>query len=131
MKNKLKFLIFLPVFVLGANMLYLSSLTEFSKVNIAVQGYDPRDLFAGNYMYLQLDWDKTDCAQFENQVCPKENFNDTYNFYINKEYSADLEKAVVTNDVNLVFSYQKGFEPIIVDLTVDGVSYKKYIENIK
>lgn len=123
-------LLFLPVAALGAYMVYLSGLANFARVEIAVTGYDPRDLFAGHYMNLRLDWAKTDCKQFVDGNCPIADFKGFYNFYVKKEQATDLEKAVIKNDMKLIFSYQKGFEPMIVDLTVDGVSYKQYLEGL-
>lgn len=133
MKNKIvAALLFFPAVVLGVYMLWLQGMTDFKRVEIAVSGYDPRDFFAGNYMNLQLDWDKTDCGQFENGVCPKEDFGEFYNFYIRQKNSYRLAYKVNAGSVKLVFSYEHGFEPMIVDLRVDGNSYINFVkENIK
>ena len=128
MKNKiLAALLFLPIVVLGSYMLYLHCLSNFKKVEVAVQGYDPKDFFSGHYMYLHLDWDKTDCAQFAGNVCPKKDFNENYTFYIKKEQSDKLTQKVNAGVVKLQFSYSHGFEPIVTDLFVDEKSFMEFV----
>ena len=124
MKNKLLFsLLFLPTVVLGAVMVYYVMMSRFQKVEVVVEGYDPKNFFSGYYMYLQPNWEKTDCMQFAESICPQEEFESRYNFYINTAQSAELSKAVNAGVVKLVFSYDKGKQPQIVDLLVDGISY--------
>ncbi|MDO4162305.1 MAG: hypothetical protein Q4D80_04810 [Pseudomonadota bacterium] len=121
-------LLFLPIIILSVQMLRLSYMTTFSKVEIAVRGYDPKDFFSGYYMRLQPDWQNTDCAQFENKECPVKDFKKVYDFYIRLEHSSKLSSALLSNkNVVLEFSYKTGYEPIITDLKVDGVSYKNFI----
>ena len=128
MKNKLVLgLLFLPVFVLGAMMAYYDYATHFSRVEVVVEGYDPKDFFSGFYMELQPAWDKTDCTQFEEQKCPQEAFKSRYKYFINRQHSNKLTSAVNAGVVKLVFSYAKGRTPYIVDLLVDGKSYMEYI----
>ena len=124
MKNKLLFsLFFLPTVVLGAVMVYYVMMSRFQRVEVVVEGYDPKNFFSGYYMYLQPNWEKTDCMQFVESICPQEEFESRYNFYINTAQSAELSKAVNAGVVKLVFSYDKGKRPQIVDLLVDGTSY--------
>lgn len=124
MKNKLLFsLLFLPTVVLGAVMVYYVMMSRFQRVEVVVEGYDPKNFFSGYYMYLQPNWEKTDCMQFAENICPQEEFETRYNFYINTAQSAELSKAVNAGVVKLVFSYDKGKRPQIVDLLVDGTSY--------
>lgn len=128
MKNKLLYsLLYVPALVLSGVMIYYTTESNFSKVEIAVQGYDPKDFFSGYYMNLQPDWEKTDCGQFENNVCPVREFRPVYNYYIRREQSAKLSQKVNAGDVKLVFSYAKGHMPMVVDLKVDGVSYLDYV----
>ena len=129
MKNKiLAALLFLPVLGLGFYMLWLQSMTDFKRVEIVVAGYDPRDFFAGNYMNLQLDWNNTDCSQFAQNTCPKKDFDRFYNFYIQQKNSASLTQKVNAGTVKLVFSYEHGYQPMIVDLLVDGKSYIDFVK---
>ena len=124
MKNKLLVgLLLLPVFGLGFYMLYLGTMTNFKRVEIAVEGYDPKDFFSGYYMNLRLDWASTDCKQFVGGKCPEEDFDKVYNFYMQQRNSDDLTRSVNAGTVKLVFSYEHGYQPIIVDLLVDGKSY--------
>lgn len=129
MKSKLLVpLLFLPVIVLSAIMLYYTAMCRLQKVEVVVEGYDPKNFFSGYYMNLQPNWLKTDCSQFADNVCPKEDFADHYNFYINVDHSAKLTEAVNSGVVKLVFSYDKGYRPLIVDLLVDGKSYFDFIK---
>ena len=128
MNNKiLASLLLFPIIVLAGNMLYLNYMSNFEKVEVAVQGYDPKDFFSGYYMYLRPDWEKTDCKQFADNVCPKDEFNSTYTFYIKREQSEKLTQKVNAGSVKLQFSYSKGFEPIITDLFVDGKSFMEFV----
>lgn len=130
MKNKLLYsLLYIPALVLSGVMIYYTTESNFSKVEIAVQGYDPKDFFSGYYMNLQPNWEKTDCSQFENNVCPVQEFRPVYNYYIRREQSAKLSQKVNAGDVKLVFSYAKGHMPMVVDLKVDGVSYLDYVKS--
>ena len=75
MKNKfVLMLLFLPVFVLGGVISYYDYATHFSRVEVVVEGYDPKDFLAGYYMELQPNWAKTDCTQFAEQKCPTKAF---------------------------------------------------------
>ena len=132
MKNKiLTSLLLLPVFVLAVCMLRLNYMSHFEKVEVAVQGYDPKDFFSGYYMYLRPDWEHTDCTQFADNVCPNSNFNNTYTFYIKREQSDKLTQKVNAGVAKLQFSYSAGFEPIITDLLIDGQSFMEFIEEKK
>ena len=44
------------------------------EVTVRIAGYDPRDLLSGHYIAYTIDWENTDCGQFENGICPKEAF---------------------------------------------------------
>ena len=75
-------LLFLPVLVLGGAMAYYDYATHFSRVEVVVEGYDPKDFFSGYFMELQPNWDKTDCTQFTEQKCPTKAFLPHYRYYI-------------------------------------------------
>jgi len=129
MKNKIfAALLFLPVLGMLFTVLWLQTMTNFKRVEIVVAGYDPRDFFSGNYMNLQLDWNSTDCSQFNDNVCPKDDFDKFYHFYIRQENSAELTKKVNAGNVKLIFSYEHGYNPMIVDLSVDGKSYIEFVK---
>ena len=129
MKNKiLMVLLFLPVLGLGFYMLWLQTMINFKRVEIVVAGYDPRDFFSGNYMNLQLNWNDTDCSQFTDNKCPKEDFDPFYHFYIQRRNSGVLTRKVNAGNAKLVFSYEHGHKPMIVDLLVDGKSYIDFVK---
>lgn len=129
MKNKIfAVLLFLPVLGMVLCVLWLKTMTNFSRVEIAVSGYDPRDFFSGNYMNLQLNWSDTDCSQFANDKCPVTDFDVFYHFYIQQKNSNTLTQKVNAGNVKLVFSYEHGYEPMIVDLLVDGKSYIDFVK---
>lgn len=119
---------FLPVLGMIFCMLWLKTMTNFSRVEIAVSGYDPRDFFSGNYMNLQLNWDGTDCSQFKDNKCPLKDFDRFYHFYIQQKNSNALTQKVNAGNVKLVFSYEHGYQPMIVDLLVDGKSYIEFVK---
>ena len=121
-------LLFVPVVILSVYMLRLTYLTHFEKVEIAVEGYDPKDFFSGYYVALQPNWQKTDCSQFVGNICPKAEFAEVYSFYTKENNARKLEKAVAAKNVVLEFSYQSGYKPLITDLKIDGVSYKDYLK---
>lgn len=121
-------LLFVPVVILTGYMMRLSGLAHFEKVEIAVKGYDPKDFFSGYYVALQPNWQRTDCSQFADKVCPQKEFEQVYSFYVKEDTAKKLEKAITAKNVVLVFSYQSGYKPLITDLKVDGVSYKDYLK---
>lgn len=122
-----------PIVLLGAVMSYHGFMASFDEVEIAATGYDPRDILAGHYLNLQLDWDKTDCAQFAGDLCPKGDFDRVYNFYISQQNAAALEKAAnnAENTVKLIFSYRQGQKPQLNNMKINGVSYKEFVKEQK
>lgn len=85
------------------------------KVTIAVSGYDPRDLLSGHYLNLRLDWDKTECKQFADNICPKERFKENYRYYLPEEEAKAAEKELFKQDTEafLEFSLPTKGEPLI------------------
>ena len=91
-------------------------------VKIKLRGYDPRDLLAGQYISYVLDWDATDCAQFAQGICPKDEFGsygkNRGRFYVPEHLAKLLEQDIQNsnNVAEMVFSYRPwpaaaGFEP--------------------
>ncbi len=95
-------------------MLYFPYISA-PKVTIAVSGYDPRDLLSGHYLNLRLNWDKTDCKQFADNVCPKERFKENYRYYLPAEEAKTAEKDIFEQGTNafLEFSFPAKSEPLI------------------
>lgn len=120
-------LVFLPVLIL---LLWVATIEiqihQGQEVVVRIKGYDPRDLLAGHYILYQLDWDNTDCSQFENEVCPTNAFEHTGRFYVSEKEAVAIEQQLRDNDVQaeIVFSYQRGFQPKALDLLLNGQSLR-------
>ena len=56
--NKTKILLFIPVFVLlGWTLSVQSMISQGEKLDLPVRGYDPRDILAGHYLSVSVDYD--------------------------------------------------------------------------
>ena len=112
-----------PILTLAGWVGFLQySLWHQPRVQIAVSGYDPRNLLSGHYLSLQLDWDKTDCRQFSGAVCPQERFRDRYVYYVPETDARALERLIAEGKhrIELRFAFPAEGEPRIVDLWLDG-----------
>ncbi|MCM1323589.1 MAG: GDYXXLXY domain-containing protein [Acetobacter sp.] len=124
-------LVFLPVFILLAWVATIEvQRHQGREVVVRLQGYDPRDLLSGHYILYQLDWDKTDCAQFENGVCPRAAFDRTGRFYVNENKAKALENVIrdKANKTEMLFSYRKGVKPLALRLLVNGKSWEEAVD---
>ncbi|MBR1946367.1 MAG: GDYXXLXY domain-containing protein [Alphaproteobacteria bacterium] len=55
---KTKILLFLPVFILlGWTLSVQSMISQGTKIDLPVRGYDPRDILAGHYLSVAVDYD--------------------------------------------------------------------------
>lgn len=129
----------LPILFLGIWGLYLSFLVNTGKdVILPVMGHDPRDLLSGHYITYLIDWDKVDCEQFENGMCPEDKFCtdagwvSQCRFYIPQEHAEALDKLFIKrNDEDLVFevvySYKKGFKATAKELLINGRPWREAI----
>lgn len=131
-----------PTLVLMVWALMLSiELHSGQEVTVRIKGYDPRSLLSGHYISYDIDWDKTDCSQFEKNVCPKEdfeslqsnNFNGVwhgrwgkqYKFYICEKDAQFLDREIRKTDnvAEIVYSYRAGKKPYALRLLVNGKSW--------
>ena len=56
--NKTKILFFIPVFILLGWVLFLQSMVSSGvKIELPIRGYDPRDILAGHYLSVEVDFD--------------------------------------------------------------------------
>ena len=56
--NKTKILLFIPVFVLvGWTLSVRAMISGGTKLDLPVRGYDPRDILAGHYLSVEVDYD--------------------------------------------------------------------------
>lgn len=118
-----------PVLVLG---IWLASLhydvVSSPKVYVAAAGYDPRDLLSGHYLNLKLLWDKTDCGQFPQAVCPQDRFERVYRFYVEEKSAAKLEKMINSRspDIKLEFAFPEKAAPVLRQMLIDGKIWSEW-----
>ena len=98
-------------------------------VKIKLRGYDPRDLLAGQYISYVLDWEATDCAQFAQGICPKDEFG-SYGKNRGREYVPEQLAKPLEHDIQnsnnvaeMVFSYRPGRPPQVLNLLVNGKTW--------
>ncbi len=132
MKNKLyilAFFILLPIVILASWSIVLQNAQMTPFVTIAVEGFDPRDLLSGRYIYLHLNWEKTDCKQFLNKICPREKFETAYRYYLPETDADKLEKLMLEKNpaLDLTFSYSKGETPRIQNLLINGIEWENWL----
>lgn len=105
------------------------------EVALRIKGYDPRSLLSGHYIQYQIDWENSDCGQFENGVCPRVEFNRAFfsgywgnsgRFYVSEKQAADLDRAVRSDDnvAEIVYSYRKGQKPYARRLLINGKTFE-------
>lgn len=127
-------LVFLPIIAL---LVWIATIEverhQGQKVIVRIRGYDPRDLLSGHYIQYSLDWDKTDCTQFENKVCPIFSFERTGRFYVPENKATELEHIIQdnTNEAAMLFSYRKGMKPLALNLFVNGKSWEMVVDKLK
>ena len=105
------------------------------EVKIRITGYDPRSILSGHYINYTIDWENTDCTQFENNTCPEKDFEKalyaqywgkTGRFYIAENQAEDLDEAVRSsqNVAEIIYSYQKGRRPYALRLLINGEDFQ-------
>ena len=109
-----------------------------TEVKVSITGYDPRDLLSGHYIQYQIDWKKTDCTQFENQVCPdtkyfckKARWGRQCRFYIPEKHAERLDKLFrdrnsSQDEFEIVYSYQPGRNAMAKQLLINGQDWTLY-----
>jgi len=131
----------LPLFCLMAWAVFLTYNRDTGvDIKVAVQGYDPRDLFSGRYIQYAIDWEKTDCRQFADGVCPQDEFcaeakwGRQCRFYIPEEYASTLDNLFALRNQNnlyfeVIYSYKQKTKPIAKQLLINGVDWREYLKN--
>jgi len=113
-----------------------------TEIKVAVMGYDPRDLLSGHYIRYSIDWNRTDCTQFPNGVCPEDEFckdarwGRECRFYIPEKNARELDRLFLkrnTTDMvfEVVYSYHKGQEPLAKQLLINGKDWRESLEKNK
>lgn len=104
------------------------------EVSIRIKGYDPVSLLSGHFIRYEIDWDNTDCTQFEENVCPKADFakalrnnywGDNGRFYVSEKDAQALDRAVrhKDNTAEIIYSYKQGKKPYAKRLLINGESF--------
>ncbi len=106
-------------------------------IKIRIKGYDPRDLLAGHYIQYTIDWDNTDCSQFEDKICPKTQFcspdtpQNNCRFYIPEAYAYKLDRLMRNNDTThvfeIIYAYSKDKTPLPKELLIDTKNWRNAI----
>ncbi len=133
MKNKLLIAaLAYPVLLMGLWFIALEieDCTMTQEVVVRAQGYDPRDLIAGHYLYLRPDWKKTDCAAFKNSVCPVEEFNSYYQYFLSEGDGAKADKMIAhfNPEIEMLFLYREDKTPRLKDLKFDGQPWREWLK---
>lgn len=129
-------LFFLPF---AALVVWVSSLCvtvfESREAVVAISGYDPRDLLSGRYISYTINWDKTDCSQFEDNICPKDKFCKDGNcrYYVPEQSAYLIDEGLRYAEkrglkFEVVYSYHKNRVPIAERLLINGEDWRVYAE---
>lgn len=111
------------------------------EVTVRIAGYDPRDLLSGHYIAYTIDWENTDCRQFENEICPKEAFyesgigglrGNSHRFYIPERKAAELDRIFRSGEndgrvFEIVYGFAPGFRPLAKKLLINGQDWQKVV----
>lgn len=130
-KKRILILLLLPiVYFIGWISYLVVAEIGVPQVKIYAEGYDPRDLLSGHYLQLKLNWQKTDCLQFEDHKCPKDRFAPVYRFYIPEQEAQNLEKLIRNPDTKteLIFTYPEKREPKIKELWINGSKWSQALK---
>ena len=101
------------------------------EVKIEITRYTPWNLHQDHYIDYKINWSRTNCHQFENDICPKSDFGDpwsTHRFYISNIDFSNIEGKIRDNrnDFQLIFGYKKGKQPYAKRLLVNGKEIDPY-----
>lgn len=136
-KNYLKLILMIApaLLLLGWVTILTAQIYSGKEVALRIKGYDPRSLLSGHYIQYQIDWENSDCGQFENGICPKDEFKRALfngywgqngRFYVSEKQAADLDRAVRSGDnvAEIVYSYRKGQKPYALRLLINGKTFE-------
>ena len=138
-KYILLIILFIPLFYLIGWSLFLNhQRAQGTDIKVSITGYDPRDLLSGHYIAYQIDWEKTDCQQFSNGICPQKEFcSSTYrgrecHFYVPEKQASLLDSLLRQRNNNplrfeMVYSYTPGLTPMAKQLLINGQAWQDYL----
>ena len=121
-----------PVVCLALVVLFIQAeLNAENTVVVKMRGFDPFDLIAGHYLYLEPDWVATDCSQFADNRCPTEKFARYYRYYLPEKTAVDLDKHVScpNTKVEMVFTWRGHAKPLVKNLLINSLPWQEWKEN--
>ena len=136
-KKLLATILFIPFISLLAWTMWLYvQQTTGQEIKVAITGYDPRDLLSGHYIQYTIDWNRTDCNQFSDGICPKNDFckktrwNRQCRFYVPEKNARELDRLFWNRNTTdmifeVVYSYNKGHEPLAKQLLINGKDWRE------
>ncbi len=128
----LRILWIVPLLVLMGQALYLSTWTRAAQeVVVSIDGYDPRSILSGHYIQYNINWQETDCFQFEDGYCPHEDFKRSNRYYLPQTEATQIDRLrrLRADDLHfdIVFAYQKGKTPVAKKLLINGLEWQVYL----
>lgn len=120
-----------PIVFLSSWTAYIDEgIRKAPEITIRAEGYDPRSLISGHYLYLRLNWQDTDCTQFNDNLCHPNRFESVYKYYIPEDVAPTLEKAVQKKDikVDLVFAYPENKNPYLKKMLINSEPWKEWLK---
>lgn len=134
MNKKLIVLLTLPIIILLCVSIYWAIASSIgTDVKIVIRGYDPRDLLSGHYISYTIDWDKTDCSQFTDNICPKDEFCHGFDckFYIPETDAEQLDRLLnlSNNTFHIVYKYNPHRQPSAKELLIDDKPWQEFMKN--
>ncbi len=129
----LRILWIIPLLILMGHALYLSTWRQSAQtVVVSIDGYDPRSILSGHYIEYTINWQDTDCWQFDGGYCPHDDFRKVSKRYYLPQAEAtqiDRLRRIQSDNLNfdIVFSYQKGKTPMARQLLINGLDWQDYL----
>lgn len=120
-----------PIITLSAWTWYVEEgIKNAPEMTIRAEGYDPRSLISGHYLYLRLNWQDTDCTQFDDDLCHPNRFESVYKYYIPEDVAPQLDKAVRKKNVkvDLVFAYPENKNPYLKRMMINNEPWKDWLK---
>ncbi len=136
-------ILILPLVILAGWAGWLAIQRENGReVKVVISGYDPRDLLSGHYLAYTIDWNRTDCKQFNEQgVCPKKEFcrearwGRQCRFYIPDVQAKILDDLFRHHNqeylFEIVYTYSVGHAPIAKKLLINGQEWQTFLASNK
>ena len=133
----------LPLLILASWAGWLAIQRESGReVKVVISGYDPRDLLSGHYLAYTIDWNRTDCRQFNEQgICPKKEFchearwGRQCHFYIPDAQAAILDDLFRHHNqeylFEVVYTYCAGQHPMAKKLLINGQEWDAFLTHSK